>query len=101
MDIQRLNALFRLDPLTEPRTEAAAKPTDGPDFGQVLKQALDKVEDDQKAAGEAAARLASGQVTDVAEVMIASERASLSLSLTIQVRNKMLEAYQEIMRMPL
>jgi flagellar hook-basal body complex protein FliE len=33
--------------------------------------------------------------------MIASERANLSLNLTVQVRNKLLEAYQEIMRMPL
>lgn len=70
------------------------------DFGQFLAEALQNVEQAQKDASVAAQRLASGDIRDVSEVTIASEKASLALQLTVQVRNKILEAYQEIMRMP-
>lgn len=69
-------------------------------FGDFLNEALAKVEDAQKDAATAARRLAVGDIRDVSEVMIASEKASLALQLTVQVRNKVLEAYQEMMRMP-
>ena len=101
MDIARLNALLAPE-LSPARTEKAADTAaPGLDFGQVLKQAVERVEQDQKGAAEAATRLVTGQAVDLSEVMIASERANLSLGLALQVRNKMLEAYQEIMRMPL
>jgi len=44
-------------------------------------------------------KLAAGQVEDISEVVIAGEKASIAVQLTMQVRNKMVEAYQEIMRM--
>lgn len=100
MEIQRVNALLRFDEPAE-RTEAAPAGPGSVDFGKVLSEAVQRVEQDQAAAEQAAVRLATGQVTDVAEVMIAAERASLSLGMAIQVRNKALEAYQEIMRMQL
>lgn len=70
------------------------------DFGQYLSEALAKVDSAQNDATTAAQKLALGEVSDVAEVMIASEKATLALNLTIQVRNKVLEAYQDMMRMP-
>ncbi|MDF2627105.1 MAG: fliE [Symbiobacteriaceae bacterium] len=101
MDIARLSALLGLDqPVRIEKIAEPAAPA-GPDFGQVLKQAVARVEQDQKGAADAAARLVTGEAKDLSEVMIASERANLSLGLALQVRNKMLEAYQEIMRMPL
>lgn len=69
------------------------------DFGQMLTDALAKVEQAQQDAADAAQRLATGEIQDIAEVTIASEKATLALQLTVQVRNKVLEAYQEIMRM--
>ena len=48
---------------------------------------------------EANMNLAAGQVEDISEVVIAGEKASIAVQLTMQVRNKMVEAYQEIMRM--
>lgn len=71
----------------------------GPGFAAVLARSLERVEQEQVAAQEAARRLATGEVADLSEVMIASERAFLSLSTVVQVRNKVLEAYQELMRM--
>jgi len=79
----------------EPTVAASAR-----DFGQFLAEALQNVESAQQDAVVAAQRLASGEIRDISEVTIASEKASLALQLTVQVRNKVLEAYQEIMRMP-
>lgn len=93
-------------PLT-PRIDTAAKPREAGaantarEFGQFLQDALANVEAAQQDAATAAQKLATGEIKDVAEVMIASEKATLALELTVQVRNKVLEAYQDIMRMPI
>ncbi|MBI6545164.1 MAG: flagellar hook-basal body complex protein FliE [Cyanobacteria bacterium NC_groundwater_1444_Ag_S-0.65um_54_12] len=50
-------------------------------------------------AGELKEQLASGEDVALHDVMIAAEKASISIQLTTQIRNKLLEAYQEIMRM--
>ncbi|MFZ5826779.1 MAG: flagellar hook-basal body complex protein FliE [Bacillota bacterium] len=101
MDIQRLNSLLSLEP-TLKRAEAAPQPPEsGASFTEILNQAMQRVERDQQVAGEMAIKLATGEINDIAQVMIASERANLSLGMAIQVRNKVIEAYQEIMRMPL
>lgn len=100
MNIQRLNAVLSLDsPFQEQK--ASAPTAEGPSFNEILNQAITRVEQDSVSASEAVVKLATGEITDVAQVMIASERANLSLGLAVQVRNKLLEAYQEIMRMPI
>jgi flagellar hook-basal body complex protein FliE len=92
-------------PLT-PKLDLTPKPKEATadstvkEFGQFLQEALTKVETAQQDAAAAAQKLATGEIRDVAEVTIASEKATLALQLTVQVRNKVLEAYQEIMRMP-
>lgn len=68
-------------------------------FGEMLKQALQDVNAAQKNSETLTNQLITGEVEDVHEVMIASQKASLSLQLTVQVRNKVVEAYQEMMRM--
>lgn len=98
MDIQRLSALLST-PMQQPRAQESSQAV--PDFAQYMKTAIQQVEQDQKDADMAGVRLATGQVKDISEVMIASSKAGLSLGLAVQVRNKVLEAYQEIMRMPL
>lgn len=70
-------------------------------FGQMLSDALKQVNDLQVQADDLAQKLATGQISDVHTVTIASEKATLALQLTLQIRNKAVEAYQEIMRMPL
>lgn len=71
----------------------------GSDFGQFLSNALNQVSDLQKNAEQASLGLATGQIQDIHTVMIAQQKASLALNLTVQVRNKAIEGYQEIMRM--
>jgi len=68
-------------------------------FGEMLKKAIDDVNTLQKQAEEAKVKLAAGEVDDLHSVMIAGEKAGLALQFTIQVRNKVIEAYQEVMRM--
>lgn len=89
----------RIEPLAQGAKEATPATT-VKEFGQYLAEALANVEAAQQEAASAAQRLATGEIQDVAEVTIASEKATLALQLTVQVRNKVLEAYQEMMRMP-
>ncbi len=68
-------------------------------FGEMLGDAINGVNNLQKAAEKKNIDMAAGKVEDISEVMIAAEKSSIALQLTIQVRNKVVEAYQEIMRM--
>ena len=74
----------------------AAAPT-GKSFGQFLSDAIGEVNDAQLKAGGMAAKLAAGDKVDVHQVMIAAQEANVSLNLALQVRNKLVDAYQEIM----
>lgn len=68
-------------------------------FAEMLKEAISQVDQKQKVAAEKIKQFATGEVQDLHEVMIAVQEAGLSLQLTLQVRNKIVEAYQEISRM--
>lgn len=68
-------------------------------FQQELMRALRQVNATQLRADELSRQLVTGQASDVAQVVIETEKAHLSLQLMLQVRNKLLDAYQEIMRM--
>ncbi len=72
----------------------------GGDFAGMLRNALQEVNKLQLEADELSRRLAEGTLENLHEVTIAAEKAALALELTVQVRNKVIEAYQEIMRMP-
>ena len=68
-------------------------------FTQALKSALDGVNDSQSRAEELGNAYQRGEVTDVAKVMLARQEAGVAFEATLQVRNKLLSAYQDIMRM--
>lgn len=87
-----------------PRTPAGGAETaagDGPRFLRELARALAQLEGTVAEADAMAQRLVTGQVDDLSAVMVASEKARLAVELAVQLRNKALEAYQEIMRMPI
>ena len=69
-------------------------------FGQMLKGSLEQVSQLQKEADASIAGLASGKQTDIHQTMIAVEKASISFELLMQIRNKLIEAYDKVMRMP-
>jgi flagellar hook-basal body complex protein FliE len=68
-------------------------------FADSLRQALDKVSETQNRAENLSAAYESGEVTDIAKVMMARQEAGLAFEATLQVRNRLLNAYQDIMRM--
>jgi flagellar hook-basal body complex protein FliE len=77
-------------------------PAAGGNFGQVLAQSISKVNETQAAATNMITEFQTGAGTaSVAEVMVAMQKASLSFTAMTQVRNKLVEAYQEIMNMPI
>ena len=69
------------------------------EFKEMLYNAIDNVSNLQRNADDLVTKLAIGETQDLHQVMIAVEEVNLALQLTLQIRNKMLEAYQEIMRM--
>lgn len=68
-------------------------------FGDILKNIVDKVNETQAAGDQATRSLQGGDAKHLHEVMIAVEEADISLRMLVQMRNKALTAYEEIMRM--
>lgn len=73
--------------------------TKGLSFGDTLKSFTRHVDSQIKEADRKSEEFAVGKREDIQEVMIASEKADLTLRLFLQIRNKLLEAYQEVARM--
>ena len=72
------------------------------DFKSLMSKALDQVNDTQKAAGKLAQAFERGDTeVDVAQVMIALQKADVSFQAVNQVRNRLVTAYQDIMNMPI
>ena len=69
-------------------------------FAKELEKGLKEVNGSQVMADRMAMELTSGKTGNIHETMLASTQAELSFNLMVQVRNKALEAYNEIMRMP-
>lgn len=68
-------------------------------FANTLKNAISSVNEQQLTSDTMTNKLITGQDVDLHEVMISAQKASITLNTTIEVRNKVIEAYQEIMRM--
>jgi len=71
----------------------------GTDFGQYLNSAISELTALQVDAAEKSALLVSGDIEDFHTPIIALEKASLALGLAVSLRNKVLDAYHEVMRM--
>jgi flagellar hook-basal body complex protein FliE len=67
-------------------------------FGDKVTQAIDSVDALQKNASSMATKVAAGNTDDTHKAIIAMEHSLMALDFTIQVRNKMIDAYQEIMK---
>jgi flagellar hook-basal body complex protein FliE len=77
----------------------AAEPAAGGGFADTLRDALDGVNEAQSRASALTEGYERGEVTDIAKVMLARQEAGVAFEATLQVRNKLLSAYQDIMRM--
>ena len=70
-------------------------------FGDVLKKAMEDLTALEKDSSVKVSEMASGKLENVHDLMIAMEKSKLGLGLAIEVRNKLIEGYKEIMRMQL
>jgi len=88
-------------PVAPPGGSAASKAasTSPTSFGDSLAKLVNSVETSDQTANTAVQGMLDG-TADVHDAMIALQRAELNLQLTVQVRNKLVQAYQDIMRMP-
>ena len=71
----------------------------GPSFADTLKEAVNSVNELAVTADRKAQELTTGKTDDIAGVMLAAEKADIALRAMVQVRNKIIDAYQEIMKM--
>ena len=78
---------------------AAQSTGGGGDFGQMLTNALEDLSRADANASDAITRLAQGEDIELHQVMLAMQEADVGFQLAVQVRNKIVEAYQEVMRM--
>jgi flagellar hook-basal body complex protein FliE len=79
----------------------ATAPAGGESFTSLLQDALAKINEVQAQADVSVQSLLTGQSTNLHETMIALQKADVSFQLMLQVRNKIVGAYEEIMRMQL
>jgi flagellar hook-basal body complex protein FliE len=69
-----------------------------PSFSEVLKESISKVAELEKEASEQAEKLTKMETQDVHNTMISAQKADLSFQMMMQIRNKIIDAYQEIMK---
>lgn len=92
---------FRIEGLGGSATTGADRATGtGNEFGNALSESLGKLDEMHVTADRHAQDLATGKTDDIATVVGAIERASLAMQLAVQVRNKAVESYHELFRMP-
>jgi flagellar hook-basal body complex protein FliE len=96
-EISLKNSIQTVLPNTIKNTQGTEK-TDG-SFTGVLKHAINTINQAQIEADQAVQELATGNEKDIHQTMIALEKAEVSFQLMMQVRNKIVSAYEEIMRM--
>jgi flagellar hook-basal body complex protein FliE len=97
--LARSQALQEVRAATEARQAPPGAPTQVGGFAETLNNALHEVSAVQQRSSEMQAAYERGEVTDIAKVMLARQEAGVAFEATLQVRNKLLSAYQDIMRM--
>ncbi len=76
-------------------------PGDGPRFSEFVQQSVQRVSQQQQRAEELTRAFETGEDVDLAAVMVARQQASVEFQAVVQVRRQLLDAYRELMNMPL
>ena len=94
-------ALGALPPVATPadnRAGATGRTADGKTFADTMRDFVDQVDDTQKRFDQAIEAVERGETDNLHQVMIAQNHAQMSLRLASQVRDKLVQAYKEVMR---
>ena len=97
----RAQAGQSIQPLEAGRETDAAQGPRRVDFGATLKSAIDSVNEQQQISSAAQNDFITGKRSDLVNVMIEGQKSSLGFQAMVQVRNRMISAYQDIMNMPI
>jgi len=100
MVIKGIETGVGLEQAFQPAREAVQAQSPAVSFASYLGDMVGKVNAAQQESDKAVQELATGEARGLHEVMIAMEKSSISFQFLTQVRNKVVEAYQEVMRMP-
>ena len=99
----QIQSLFKQNPIAQELTtkigDGLPATSDNPGFGDIMKQVLSHVNSLQKDASSRMEAVETGASDDLLGAMIASQKSSLSFQSLLQVRNKVVAAYEEVMRM--
>lgn len=98
MDLNNISSVLSNNKISDFTTE---KKTGSLEFGKILNDAINEVNDNQLYADEMDRLMVAGEVDNVHEVMIAAQKAELTLNLAIEIKSKLMDAYKEIMRLQL
>jgi len=99
--ISNLNPIEKIQKITP---DIGSKKIDGvvaPDFASVLTKAIGEVNTQKKVSEAMINDFAAGKISNIHDVIVTAEKASMSLKLSMEVRNSIVDAYREIMRMQL
>lgn len=88
-----------LNPLASPQRTAPGGGGGDGDFAAMMRQQLDKVSAMQNEADDNVRKLVSGQTENMTEVFVAARKAQVAFSLLIEIRNKLVDAYEEVKNM--
>ena len=99
MSDMKINPVIRrVDFFKTPQELPQPRPGDGPSFGKIIKGVFEEAVAAESEAGRAVEDFAAGNITDVHDVVMAVGKANMAIQLLVQVRNGILEAYQELSR---
>ena len=98
--LERNTALSRANSAASAPAPVATPASGGTSFADTMTSALEKVNAGQQRASALSEQYERGETVDIAKVMLARQEASVGFEATLQVRNKILSAYKDIMSMP-
>jgi flagellar hook-basal body complex protein FliE len=90
-----------LDPISLAPVAIDGQKKDGPNFGAILAQAVGHVVDLENQSQQKIDRFLRGEDQELHDLMLSTQRAGMAFDMLLQVRNKVVQAYQEVMRMQL
>jgi len=101
-----MNQINSIGPLQQPQETGNIRrsepgKTAGPSFKDTLQSFMKDVNEMQQKADESIEKMAAGEITDVHQVMSTVQEANVAFNMMMEIRNKVMDAYQEVMRLRL
>ncbi len=100
-NIDAMRALGGVSPVEAGKSLKKTEQTGGTSFKDTLSGFMNDVNSMQSIADKSLQKLATGEITDIHQVMAASEEAKTAFNMMMEIRNKVMDAYDEVMRMRL